>query len=62
MILQRLIDFGSLPFNIGPKPQPSNEEFPDSLPFCAAIRSDCSLLVQLPNQEVSDWYFCRERY
>lgn len=48
-----LMDFGSLPFFVGPKSSPHNGELPNVMPFRLGVRTDCNLLVQLPESEVS---------
>ncbi|MFX0115103.1 MAG: class I SAM-dependent methyltransferase [Candidatus Hodarchaeota archaeon] len=48
-----VIELGRLPFHIGVKPTPSNEDLPDSLPFNVGLRMGINLLVQMPDDEVS---------
>jgi 2-polyprenyl-3-methyl-5-hydroxy-6-metoxy-1,4-benzoquinol methylase len=47
------MNFGSLPFHIGPRSAPGNEPLPNTLPFSAGVRLDCDLLVQLPDKYVT---------
>ena len=52
--LRRLHDFGSLPFHVGPRAEPSNGELPDRLPFALGIDDATGRLVQMPDATVED--------
>ncbi len=45
-------ELGSLPFHVGPRPKPSNDGFPDRLPFTVGVDGDTGLLVQVPDPAV----------
>ncbi len=50
--LTQLWDLGEIPFQIGPRERPSNDPFPDRLPFALGV-DELGVLVQMPNTEVS---------
>jgi 2-polyprenyl-3-methyl-5-hydroxy-6-metoxy-1,4-benzoquinol methylase len=52
--IRSLIDLGLLPFHIGAQPAPTNQDFPDVLPFEVGIQTGMKLLIQVPNQEVTE--------
>lgn len=53
--IEPIMDLGQIPFHIGVANTPSNEDFPDLLPFSIGIRSGIGLLVQLPNETVRSY-------
>ncbi len=50
--LTPLWDLGEIPFQIGPRERPSNDPFPDRLPFVVGV-DELGVVVQMPNAEVS---------
>lgn len=51
--IRLLIDLGLLPFHIGAQPAPTNQDFPDVLPFEVGVDMGVKLLLQVPNREVA---------
>jgi len=49
---EQIIRLESIPFHMGVRKKPSNNPFPDCLPFCIGLRKDINLLVQIPTEEV----------
>jgi SAM-dependent methyltransferase len=47
-------DLGSLPFLIGVRRHPTNDPFPDRLPFAVGVEPDTGVIVQMPSTQVSE--------